>query len=190
LTRSEEGIALDRGMTYRFELERKFPHAPSYDRDGSASIEFALGYDPERDTVVVMSTLLVTGDSYMQGKMLGLYDLQFGIRERNLATHQITPPDFSSVSASKYIPRTFRGEVMTILLEAVEALVHAVDPQHLTMETYYGHLPPQALEKYVLISGTLERAGYRLQDRFRADVSGIEYWLFSKADIATLSPNR
>jgi hypothetical protein len=61
-------------MTYKFDLERDFEAAPFIDGLGTAVIEFALGYDLERHKVIVMSVLLVRGDSYLEGKIANVFD--------------------------------------------------------------------------------------------------------------------
>lgn len=69
-------------MAYQFDLETDFDEI-FVDIAGTHVIDFALGYDLEEDTVVLMSVLLVSGDSYLHGELQGVFDLQFGIRERN-----------------------------------------------------------------------------------------------------------
>jgi hypothetical protein len=167
-------------MAYRFDLDRDFETTPFVDQLGTAIIDFALGYELEASSVVLMSVMLVQGDSYLYGEISGLYDLQFGIRVRDLVSDTVTPPDFSTASARKYIPEEGRAEVLKLLLKAVEALEKSTRPVFVTMETVYGHLPPKALTKYATISALLERLGFEVRDRFRDTSTGIDYWLFAK----------
>jgi hypothetical protein len=172
-------------VAYRFDLERDFVATLHADAAGTITIEFALGYDIERDTVVVMSVMLVRTDSYLAGRYTGIYDLQFGIRQRDLRTNAVTSPDFGTESTSRFIPKASRAEVAEVLLRAIWALVDRTRPNHLTMETYYSHLPDKALEKYERIAILLNRAGFEVRDRFRDEASGIDYWYLTKADLET-----
>jgi hypothetical protein len=47
------------------------------------------------------------------------------------------------------------------------------------METYYPNLPDKALQKYETITALITVA-YDLLDRFRDEISGIDYWFFAK----------
>lgn len=100
-------------MAYIFDLETvDFKATPFVDTSGTSVIDFALGYDPEANTVVLMSVMLVAGESYLEGKLPDIRDLQFGIRVRNLAHDTISPPDFSSTSAGLFIPNDARQLVL------------------------------------------------------------------------------
>jgi hypothetical protein len=175
-------------MTYKFELERDFTTTPFVDTQGTAAVEFALGYDLDRSRVILMSVLLVRGDSYLEGKVAGIFDLQFGTRERDIGSSSVSPPDFSAASAARWIPKQFKSDVLTVLLEAIAALLTAVGPNYVTMETYHGHLPAKALEKYRVICDKFERCGYEICDQFRDPATGIDYWYFGSADIEKDTP--
>jgi hypothetical protein len=172
-------------MTYKFDLERDFEATPFIDGLGTAVIEFALGYDLERDKVIVMSVLLVRGDSYLEGKIANVFDLQFGTRERDVTSGEVGGLDFSAASAATWIPAQFRSDVAQVLLEAIGALIAAIKPTYVTMETYYGNLPPKALKKYTIICEKFAANGYTIYDQFRDATSGIDYWLFGRAAIET-----
>jgi hypothetical protein len=167
-------------MAYRFDLDRDFEAVPFVDQFGTAVIDFALGYELESSSVVLMSVMLVRGDSYLHGQISGIYDLQFGIRVRDLVSDKVTPPDFSTASATKYIPAEARAVVLEVLLNAIGVLVTSTRPDFITMETFYGNLPAKALTKYTAISALLERLAFEVREQFRDASTGIDYWLFAK----------
>jgi hypothetical protein len=167
-------------MAYKFDLETEFDEI-FIDRDGTRVVDIALGYDLDQDKVVLMSVMLVSGDSFLRGELQGVYDLQFGIRERKLVDEEtVTPPDFSTASAEKYIPKEFRSAVFGVLLKAVQKLLLELKPPYLTMETYYGHLPAKALRKYEEINRHIASFGYRVMDHFRDGTTGVDYWFFRR----------
>ena len=71
-------------MAYFFDLETELPDAPFVDGFDVEIIEFALGYDVDADIAMVMSVMLVPGASYLDGELEDVFDLRFGIRERDL----------------------------------------------------------------------------------------------------------
>ncbi len=167
-------------MAYQFDLETDFDEI-FIDKDGTQILDFALGYDLDEETVVLMSVMLVSGESYLTGELGGVYDLQFGIRERNLSEEQVvTAPDFSTTSVEKYIPKEHRRSVFDMLLRAIDKLVSGLNPSYITMETYYGHLPMKALRKYDQIGDEIVSCGYERIDNFRDEASGIDYWFFGR----------
>ena len=169
-------------MAFQFDLETELDEI-FLDEAGTHALDFALGYDLDDDKVIMMSVLLVSGESYLQGEVENLYDLQFGIRERFLSEDEhVTPPDFSTSSVEKYIPRQFRRAVFDVLLQAIKKLLAEANPSYLTMETFYGSLPPKALRKYEEIKNALASCGYEQLDNFRDKETGIDYWLFRKSN--------
>ena len=167
-------------MAYIFDLETvDFRATPFVDTSGTSVIDFALGYNPEANTVVLMSVMLVAGESYLEGKLPDIRDLQFGIRVRNLAHDTISPPDFSSTSAGLFIPNDARQLVLANIHYVIIALLRYSWPPYLTMETYYPNLPDKALQKYGTIAALITGA-YDLLDRFRDEASGIDYWFFGR----------
>ena len=55
-------------------------------------------------------------------------------------------------------------------------------PSFIAMETFYPDLPPEALGKYNVIGAGVIVCGYVVDDSFRDEASGINYWLFKKRD--------
>jgi hypothetical protein len=84
-------------MAYEFDIETD-PDDPFTDAMGLEIVEFALGYDLDRDIVVVMSVMLVPIDE--------AHDLRFGIREKGLVKDwKVTAPDYSQEAVNTYIPK-------------------------------------------------------------------------------------
>jgi hypothetical protein len=170
-------------MAYEFDLEAEVPAEPFVDAMGTEICEFALGFDIERDVAIVMSVMLVPGGSYLDEEIDHVFDLRFGIRERDL-THEwkVTPPDYSTDGANRYIPKGERAIVMDRLLDAVQVLVEHSAAILLTMENFHDNLPAEALTKYEIICGRLTDCGFELKDTFRDETSGKNYWFLSRAD--------
>jgi len=142
-------------------------------------VDFALGYDIEADIVVLMSVMFVTGESYLNGILEDLYDLQFGIRIRNLVHDTVSPPDFGSASSALFVPPESREHVVVNLRNAIQRLLEHKHPRALTMETLHAHLPEKAMRKYQVITILLLSSGYELQEQFRDETTGIDYWFFN-----------
>jgi hypothetical protein len=160
-------------MAYEFDIEID-PDPPFTDNLGVEIVEFALGYDLERDIVVVMSVMLVPIDE--------AHDLRFGIREKSLVSDwKVSAPDYTKEGADRYIPREWRALVIAQISLAVRNLVNKVRPENITMETYYSGLAEKALKKYEVISGSMHSCGYETKDRFRDKTSEKDYWLFAKS---------
>jgi hypothetical protein len=143
-------------------------------------VEFALGYDVDAEIVVLMSVMLVPGGSYLDDDLDDVYDLRFGIRERD-AKHEwkVSPPDYSQEGTDKYIPKERRKAVADLLCKALGVLTKHSKAKHLTMETFYDKLPDKALKKYKQICNFLKGCGFELSDEFRDPDSGKNYWFLS-----------
>src|SRR5438046_2329294 len=167
-------------MAFQFDLESDFDQV-YVDRHGTKIIDFALGYDLDENIVVLMSVMLVSGESYLKNEFAGIYDLQFGIRQRSLSgVEHLTPPDFGNQSSLKYIPRSKRADILKILKVALACLLLDTQVRFVTMETYYGHLPAKAMRKYAAICEVIAKCGYSQIDTFRDPETGIDYWLFGR----------
>lgn len=129
------------GMAYEFELESDFSNLPSEVQPGIHLIEFALGYDVDTDLVIVMFVVLVTGVSYLDEAIEGVYDLKFGIRGRKLGDiDDVSSPEFSIDGVRHFIPKDKRTEVLECVLRAVAGLIESVEPNDLTMVTFHTNL--------------------------------------------------
>jgi hypothetical protein len=97
-----------------------------------------------------------------------VYDLRFGIRERN-GKHEwkVSPPDYTRECTDKYIPKEHRKAVTDLLCKSLGVLTEHSGAKHLTMETFYTKLPDKALSKYKEICNFLEGCGFELRDEFR-----------------------
>lgn len=161
-------------MAYIFDLEVD-PENPFTDALGTEIVEFALGYDLDDDTAIVMSVMLVPVDD-PKG-----HDLRFGIREKSLSRDwKVSGPNYTKEFVDRYIPKEWRTFVLTQIARAVRALVEKVKPDDVTMETYYPGLEQKALKKYELICTAMYGCGYVLDEQFRDDESQKNYWLFTK----------
>jgi len=158
-------------MAYEFSPDQEVD-APKSDDEGGQVIEFALGFDPDTDLIVVMAVLLTATDRP------DTLELHFGLRAR-LADGPATEPDYSKERVAQYIPKTGRDLVKDLIIQAVKKLVLAARPQYILMETYYAHLEARALEKYEPVCGAVIVAGYRIADHWR-DENGKDYWIFNR----------
>jgi len=159
-------------MAYEFDIETD-PDPPFTDNLGTEIVEFALGYDLDRDVVVLMSVMLVPVDE--------AHDLRFGIREKSLVSDwKISAPDYTKESTDRYIPKEWRTFVIIQIMRAVRKLIDEAQPDAITMETYYSKLPEKALKKYATLSAAVHSCGYKTVDSFRDEASQKDYWLFGK----------
>jgi hypothetical protein len=151
---------------------------------GTEIVEFALGYDIDAEIVVLMSVMLVPGGSYLDDELEGVFDLRFGIRERD-AKHQwkVSPPNYTRECTDKYIPREQRKAVTDLLCQALGVLTKHSGAKHLTMETFYANLPDKALGKYKEICNFLTGFGFELKDEFRDEANRKNYWFLSSVPI-------
>jgi hypothetical protein len=165
-------------MAYEFDLGEI--EGPYTDNEGSQIVEFVLGVDPDTDTVVVMSVILFPTERS------DTFELCFGIRTKTVValdgSADVSEPDYRNEGAKKYIPDSYRSEVLAQVRNCVSSIVKAKMPDFITMETFYPYLPPQALAKYSIIEASIISQGYILADSFRHESFGINYWLFKKRD--------
>ncbi|QUS40514.1 hypothetical protein RPMA_18000 [Tardiphaga alba] len=86
-------------MAYQIDIATD--HDPPFtDNLGVEIVEFALSFDLEADTAIVMSVMLVPVDEPKA------HDLRFGIREQSLVSDwKVTAPDYSKESVDKYSQR-------------------------------------------------------------------------------------
>src|ERR1700733_8059974 len=119
---------MPQNMAYEFDIETD-PDDPFTDALGLEIVEFALGYDLDRDTVMVMSVMLVPIDE--------AYDLRFGIREKSLVKDWkvSAAPNYSQEAVNNYIPRPWRTFAGVQIVRAVRKLLNQVEPKNVTMET-------------------------------------------------------
>jgi len=106
-----------------FDLQSDPLDAPFVGAFDVETVEFALGYDIDAETVVLMSVMLVPGASYLDDKLEDVFDLRFGIRERDLKHEwKVSPPDYTRECTDKYIPKDHRTEVLSLMCKAIELL--------------------------------------------------------------------
>jgi hypothetical protein len=161
-------------MAYQFDIEVD-PDPSFTDALGVEIVEFALGYDLDANTAIIMSVMLVPVDDPKA------HDLRFGIREMNLEHDwKVTAPDYTRETAAKYIPKEWRAFVKLQIRRAVIELVSKIMPKNITMETYYSGLEQKTLQKYELVVSGVHSCGYGTADRFRDEDNQKDYWLFTK----------
>jgi hypothetical protein len=159
-------------MAYEFDLEAD-PEPPFTDALGTEIVEFALGFDLDKDVVIVMSVMLVPIDE--------AYDLRFGIREKSLTSDwKVSAPDYTKECVDSYVPKDRRFLVAHQLHSAVITLLGNINPGNVTMETYYSELEPRAMRKYQEICEIMNLCGYETAEQFRDGTSLKDYWLFQK----------
>jgi hypothetical protein len=174
-------------MAYIFDLETELPDAPFVDAMDVEIVEFALGYDVDADIAMVMSVMLVPGASYLDDHLDDVFDLRFGIRERDLKHEcKVTAPDYTRECVDRSIPKEHRKAVFGLMCKSLEVLTKHSGAKHLTMETIYPNLPDKALRKYKEICHFLEGCGFKLQDEFRDEHSGKNYWLLCSVPIESV----
>ena len=105
---------MPQNMAYEFDIETD-PDPPFTDNLGIEFVEFALGYDLDRDIAVVMSVMLVPIDE--------AHDLRFGIREKSLVSDwKVSAPDYSKEAVDSYIPKVWRAFVANQIARAKSML--------------------------------------------------------------------
>jgi hypothetical protein len=168
-------------MAYQFELETDFDSAPFCDNLGTQIVEFGLGYDIDQNHIILMSVMFVPAGAVWKPEATGVYDLRFGIRERDADLEwKISGPDYTRDAVRKYVPKQHREAVRLDLLKAVSYLVDSVVPAGVTMESYYPNLDSAALRKYSGICQLICEKGYEIVDDFCDGTSGINYWFLKR----------
>lgn len=141
------------------------------------NVEFRLGALIETRQVVLMSTTLLEGHSFIEGYR-GIFDLRFGIRIGYIdKPWNVTAMDYTQGTKRRYIHPNNRETVRSLTVRAIDGLVGTVRPPQITMSTYDMELPDQALVKYRVIESCLHQCGYRTQDAYRGD-DGRDRWHF------------
>jgi hypothetical protein len=164
-------------MAYVFDLDADLDEV-FVDAQGVEIVEFALGYDLDSLTTILMSiTLVPMGD--------GSCDLRFGIREQPMtAKWETSALDYTQEKSKECIRAHDRHQVLELILAAVDMLTSATKHKKITMETHYQHLDDRAMQKYVNISNCMINNGFVPLEHFR-DTDGTDYWFFSKDDDIT-----
>jgi hypothetical protein len=159
-------------MAYVFDLDANLDEV-IIDAQGVEIVEFALGYDLDSLTTILMSvTLAPMGD--------GVCDLRFGIREQPMIRRWETSAlDYTREKVQECVPKHARSDVLDLILAAVGMLAAMTKHNKITMETHYQHLDDEALKKYRKIAKALENNSFNESDAFR-NSEGTDYWLFSK----------
>lgn len=146
--------------------------APVSDGEGGYVIEFALGYIPEEDLIVLEAVMLTaTGQP-------NILELHFGIRYR-IGDSPASPPDYSKDAVDLYIPKASRAIITDLVRKSTARIVPAARPKSIVMETFYANLEPKALHKYDAICGAIGMCGYVLEQEFRGE-DGKNYWIFAR----------
>jgi hypothetical protein len=150
---------------------------PVFEEPGRAAVQFRIGHELEVGSVVLMEVLLSYEDSYKKDE--GAADLQFGIRERWRENHLVlTCLDFSLISPRRFVPKTQRYIIESLVARSITTLVQHSRPPYLTMETYHRDVPEPGMVKYRNISTVLKGLGYKGND-FR-ETNGIHFWFFER----------
>jgi hypothetical protein len=152
-----------------------------FEEQDRIAVRFAVGYELEVGSIVLMEVALNYEDSYKRGAADRVADLQFGIRE-NLRDNPIifTSVDFSIVSPRRFIPKNQRPIVENLVTGSILTLVNHAAPEYLTMETYHRDVPELGMVKYRNICRILENVGYTTQEDFRGTENGIHYWFLRR----------
>jgi hypothetical protein len=141
-------------MAYRIDIETDFDRDPICNAFGWESISFILGVDLVLDCTVVMTAVFACKEE-------GIYELRFGIEEREIERDGYTSGlDYSIEYSKRYVPQQHRADVLELLLVAIEALAVKTKPSKLTMQSYYKNPPEKALKKYHRIANLMKGLGY------------------------------
>jgi hypothetical protein len=97
---------------------------PVSDGTGGQVIEFALGYDPDTDLIVLMAVMLTATDRD------DTLELHFGIRTR-IAEGDASPPDYTKESIDTYIPKTSRTIVRDLIRRCIVRIVPEASPKYI-----------------------------------------------------------
>jgi hypothetical protein len=161
-------------MAYEFSPDKDVG-PPTSDGEGGQVIEFALGFNPDEDLIVLMAVLLTATDR------ADALELHFGIRTR-INDGTASEPDYTKESVQRYIPKESRNLVTGLIRECVEKIVRASAPEFILMETFYPNLEPVALAKYAPVCEAVITGGYKVADSWRDQSNGKNYWIFRKDD--------
>jgi hypothetical protein len=117
-------------MPYEFDPEFDFDPTPFKDAFGSESISFVLGQNLAADILVVMTVRF-------HFKEEGIYDLRFGIEEREISREGFsTGLDYSTEFRDAYVPKEARTVVLVLILQAIERLLRSTKAMKVTMRTF------------------------------------------------------
>ena len=168
-------------MVFVPETETDFATDPFFDIFGTATIEFGLGYDLDTNIIALMSVMLVSYVAHALGpEYEGAYDFEFGIREQDGERKwKVTAVDFTRETTAKYVSKTDRKLVLSLICTALKHLVRDVRPDSITMSTYYANLPPKGLRKYEPVCEGICECGYVQAECFDG-ADGRRNWGFKR----------
>lgn len=106
-------------------------------------------------------------------------ELHFGIRTR-ISDSPATELDYSKECVEQYIPKFGRDLIKELIVQCVRKLVLAAAPEYILMETYYANLEAKVLAKYAPVCGAVIVSGYTVDDNWRDEKDGKDYWIFRK----------
>lgn len=162
-------------MAHRVEIEHDFDRQPGTDAFGSQIVRFILGHDTVDDTVFFMSVSLTTAAND------GVYDLRFGIEERQADQPDwVVGTDYSIEYSKRVIPGEYRPVVLQYILEALRSIVGTCTPIKVTMQSFYSNLPDKAMVKYGRICDLMVECGLEVTIYERDGTNGKHYWLFER----------
>jgi hypothetical protein len=158
-------------MAYQVEIEADFDREPFEDAFGGQSVSFLVGHDVAADLTVFMSVL-------MARKEPGIYDLRFGLEEREISRDGWSNGmDYSISTSKRYVPREHRPQVLALLLMAIEAALAKCSPVKITMRSFHKNLPEKALRKYLLVCELMKAHSLEIAENF-VGTDGVHHWLF------------
>lgn len=151
------------------DIETDFPLEITQGNFGDEfNLEFRLGVLVQAQQVVLRSTTLLEGHSFLEGRK-GIFDLRFGIRLAYMdRPWNVTAMDYNQATKRRYIHTNNRQTVRDLLLRSVTEIVKHARPQQITMSTYDAELPDAALVKYRLIEARLNEVGYETRSAYRS----------------------
>jgi hypothetical protein len=110
----------------------------------------------------------------------GLYDIRFGIEEREADKLDWTVGmDYSIECSRRCIPKEHRPAVLEYIVESLGLMVDQCLPRKVTMESFYRNLPDKALRKYERISEMMVGRGFTAV-KHRDGTTEKDYWLFER----------
>jgi len=164
-------------MVFRLDIEDDFEHTPFGDAYGSETINIGLGEDTTLRIAVLMSVALLRQEP-------GIYELVFGIEERNLDNpDEYTGRSYHFEDSKKYIKAAEdRARVLALVLAAMQNILDACEAKKIMMKTFHGVFPEKAMVKFARIREMMEQNGYETAQDFRHGTTGRHYWLYQKLD--------